>query len=535
MVDGIAPERERQGAGMSRMVGSALRMMLGTLASRVLGLLREILTASFFGATRSLDAFYVAYTLANLSRQLLAEGALSASFVPAFARVHKRDGADAALRLARQVMTILTVACSLVVLAGMLVSPLLVRLIAPGFTGEQAVLAGAITRVLFPFLLLVSVGALAMGVLNSIGSFFVPAIAPAASNLAFIIILLAFWEGGAIWVLPAAVLTGGACSMAIQWAWAGKMGMCLIPARPDLANRDLRETLALFLPYAAGLSLNQINPVISRVLGSFLEGGVISVLNYADRIIQLPLGLFVIAISQAVLPMLSRFDPDDREGFRIFMRDALRFNLFIVTPAAIGLVMASRPIVHLLLVRGAFGEWAWEAASGALACYAAGLPGTACNTVLMRALYARRMPKAAMLVTLFTVCANLTLGAVLMRFISYRGLAIGTSCAFTGAAFLGGWLVSRSLGVKFGLFDIRWAARFSSSCLLMAGSIALAQSAVPYPDGAAFFLRFCWLFALVLGAALIYTGLTVLFRCPEWAWVKGAFGKKRDLKTGVPE
>lgn len=533
MVDDTAPERERQGAGMSRMVGSALRMMAGTLASRVLGLMREVLTAGLFGATRSLDAFYVAYTLANLSRQLLAEGALSASFVPAFARVHKRDGAASALRLARQVMTVLLAACSLAVLAGMLASPLLVRVIAPGFAGEQADLASALTRALFPFLLLVSVGALAMGVLNSIGSFFVPAIAPAASNLAFIIIIIAFREAASIWILVTAVLAGGACSMAIQWAWAGRMGMCLIPARPDLANRDLRETLALFLPYAAGLSLNQINPVISRVLGSFLEGGVISVLNYADRIIQLPLGLFVIAISQAVLPMLSRFDPDDREGFRIFIRDALRFNLFIVTPAAIGLMMASRPIVHLLLVRGAFGDWAWGAASGALACYAAGLPGIACNTVLMRALYSRRMPKAAMGVTLFTVCANLSLGAVLMRFISYRGLAIGTSCAFTGAAFLGAWHVSRSLGVKFGLFDIRWAARLLSSCLLMAGSIALAQATVPYPEGAAFLLRFCWLFALVFGAALIYTTLTVLLRCPEWAWVKGAIGKKSGVKDGL--
>lgn len=524
---GDARNSERQSGGMSGMVGRAMRMMLGTLTSRVLGLVREILTAGFFGATRNLDAFYVAYTLANLSRQLLAEGALSASFVPVFARVHKRDGADSAKCLARQVMAILLAVCFVVVLAGMSISPILVRIIAPGFSGEQASLAAALTRALFPFLLLVSVGALAMGVLNSAGSFFVPAIAPAASNLAFIIIIVAFRGSISIWTLVAAVLAGGVCSMALQWTWAVRMGMGLIPSKPDLTNRDLRETLALFLPYAAGLSLNQINPVVSRMLGSFLEGGVISVLNYADRIIQLPLGLFVIAISQAVLPMLSRLDPDDREGFRVFIRDALRFNLFIVTPAAIGLMLASRPIVHLLLVRGAFGGWAWGAASDALACYAAGLPGIACNTVLMRALYARRLPKAAVSVTLFTVCANLLLGAVMMRFISYRGLAIGTSCAFTGAAFLGAWHVSRSLGANFGLFDIRWTARLVSSCLLMAGLIASAQALIPYPSDAAFLPRFCWLLALVSGGALIYTIVTLLIRCPEWGWVKGAFrGKK---------
>jgi putative peptidoglycan lipid II flippase len=305
------------------------------------------------------------------------------------------------------------------------------------------------------------------------------------------------------------------------------MGMGIVPARPDLSNPDLRETLSLFLPYAAGLSLNQINPLISRMLGSFLEGGVISVLNYADRIIQLPLGLFVIAISQAVLPMLSRLDRDDRGAFAEFIRDALRFNLFIVMPAAIGLAVASRPIVHLLLVRGAFGEWAWDATSGALACYAVGLPGIACSTVLMRALYARGLPKAAMSVTLFTVCANLILGVSLMSRFSYMGLAVGTSCAFTGAAFLGARHVSRSLGMRIGLFEAGWFARLAVSCVSMTGVLLLAARIVPYPVGGALGVRFCWLLALVMGGALIYTAVTMLLRCPEWAWVRGALAGKR--------
>ena len=190
-------------------------------------------------------------------------------------------------------------------------------------------------------------------------------------------------------------------------------------------------------------------------------------------------------------------------------------------------MLASRPIVHLLLVRGAFGGWALEATSGALACYAAGLPGIACNTVLMRALYARSMPKAAVSVTLFTVCANLALGLILMRFMSYRGLAIGTAIAFTGAAFLGAWHVSRRLGLRLGLFGIWWTARFLASCLAMAGCVALAQIAVPYPMEAGFPLRFCWLLALVSGGALIYTTVTLLLRCPEWVWIKDAMAKKR--------
>lgn len=518
------------GQNMSGMVHRAFRMMLGTLASRVLGLLREILTAGFFGATRSLDAFYVSYTLANLARQLLAEGALSASFVPVFSRVHKRDGDEASASLARQVMAILIVACVAVVALGILVSPLLVRIIAPGFEADQHALAVSLTRAMFPFLLIVSIGALAMGVLNSIGSFFVPAVAPAASNLAYILILVAMHKHLSVWMLVVAVLVGGACNMVLQWGWSARLGVSLVPTRPDLNNPDLRETLALFLPYAAGLSLNQINPIVSRVLGSFLEGGVISVLNYADRIIQLPLGLFVIAISQAVLPMLSRVDADDTEGFQSFIRDALRFNLFVVLPAALGLALLARPIVHVLLVRGAFGEWAWTATTGALACYAVGLPGIACNTVIMRALYARSLPRAAVSVTLFTVCVNLLAGMSLMRSFSYRGLALGASCAFTGAAFLGAWLLSRNLGRRIRLFEPAWGARQLFACCVMAGGVFLFEFILPYPVQASILIRFVWIFAVVVLSMLFYTVTTLLLRCPEWAWIREALGRKRKKR-----
>lgn len=521
-------ETDKTGQSMSGMVNRAFRMMLGTLASRVLGLLREILTAGFFGATRSLDAFYVSYTLANLARQLLAEGALSASFVPVFSRVHRRDGEAASACLARQVMTILIAACAAVIALGIAASPILVRVIAPGFDAPLYSLAVSLTRAMFPFLLIVSVGALAMGVLNSIGSFFVPAVAPAVSNLVYIIILAAMHRRLSVWTLVAAVLAGGACNMIVQWLWSARSGVLLLPAKPRLDQPDLRETVTLFLPYAAGLSLNQINPIVSRMLGSFLEGGVISVLNYADRIIQLPLGLFVIAISQAVLPMLSRVDREDTEAFQAFIRDALRFNLFVVLPAAVGLFLLASPIVHVLLVRGAFGEWAWMATSGALACYAAGLPGIACNTVIMRALYARSLPRAAVSVTIFTVCANLLAGVLLMRSFSYRGLALGASCAFTGAAFFGAWLLSRNLDRKIHLFELFWIMRQLFACCVITGCILLFKAMLPYPAQAPGFTRLGWLFVVVVFSILSYTVTTLLLRCPEWAWIRGALRRKNE-------
>lgn len=515
-------------SNMSGMIRNALRMMLGTLMSRVLGLGREILTALYFGASRGLDAFYVSYTLANLSRQLLAEGALSASFVPVFSRVLKRDGKESALRLARQVMTIVVGASLVVVAIGVAASPVFVRVIAPGFDAEQAAEATSLTRALFPFLTIVSVGALAMGVLNSSGSFFAPAVAPAASNVAYIAILLILGRGANVWTLVIAVLAGGAASLAIQWGWSARMGMALVPARPDLGSSDLRETLRLFLPYTAGLSLNQINPVISRMLGSFLEGGVISSLTYADRVIQLPLGLFVIAISQAILPALSRIDESETIEFRDFVRDALRFDLFVVLPAAIALGVLARPIVHLLFVRGAFGAWAWETTSGALACYAAGLPGMACSTVVMRALYARRMPRAALTVTGATVASNLVFGIALMRVFSYRGLALGTSLAFTTGALLGAIILARSIGEKLGVLAPKWVARQAICCGLLALGLYYATELVRYPEAASLAIRALYVGGFALIAAALYAALTVIARASEWRWIAGSLRRRGE-------
>jgi len=514
-------------AQMSGMAGRAMRMMAGTLASRTLGLFREVLTARFFGATPLLDSFNAAYTLANLLRQLLAEGALSASFVPVFSRVHQRDGEDAARSLARQAWAVLLIVCPIVVLLGIAASPLLIQVIVPGFEPDQARLASSLTRALFPFLFIVSAGALAMGILNSIGSFFIPAVAPAVSNLAFIIILLAFSKNISIWTMVAAVLIGGICNMSLQWGAAWRSGYPPLPSKPDMSNPDMRRMLSLFLPYAAGLSLNQINPVISRMLASYLGGGVISVLNFADRIIQLPLGIFVIAISQAVLPMLSRLDQDDRAGFQTFVRDALRFNLFVVLPASLAIIMLSSPIVHILYVRGAFRGWAWTATSGVLAYYAAGLPGMACNTVIMRALYARSMPKAAVRVTAFTVAANLTLGLALMSRYSYLGLAAGTSVAFTGAACLGAYLLSRDIGMRIKLFDAAWLARLSASCLLMCAALYAATTRFPYGADDRLSLRMLWMCAMIILGSGLYATVTTVLKCPEWEWIKGALYKRR--------
>ncbi|MCK9340809.1 MAG: murein biosynthesis integral membrane protein MurJ [Synergistaceae bacterium] len=510
------------------MVRHAMRMMVGTLASRVLGLVREMLTAALFGATRQLDAFYVAYTLANLSRQLLAEGALSASFVPVFSRTLENKGKDSAQSLAKQALSVLLLGGALVVTIGIIFAPVFVGIMAPGFAAEERTLAISLTRIMFPFLLFVSVGALAMGVLNSMGSFFVPAVAPALSNIAYILFLIATMKNLTIWNLSAAVLIGGICHMLLQWYWCGKMGVMLTPALPKRDNAELKSMMYLFFPYAAGLSLNQVNPVISRIFGSFLTGGSISVLTYADRVLQLPLGLFVIAISQAVLPMLSRQDPNDRAGFRDFIRDALRFDLFVILPVSVGIFVLSQETVHILFFRGAFTEWAWHATGTALAIYGLGLPGMASSTVILRAMYARRMPRGAVGVTGVTVAVNLAACLLLMPLFKYAGLAGATAAAFTCSSLYGAWALSKNLKEPLGVFDFRWLTKILSSTALMFAVLYAIKTTLPYPLSASVGLRALWLTGMVIVGAATYSVSTMLFRCSEWQWIKDALKQKRN-------
>ena len=494
-------------------------MMIGTMISRVLGLMREMSVAALFGATWQLDAFFVAYTLANMVRQLLAEGALSASFVPVFARLLRNGGEEKAAKLARQALTVILIASGTVATLGILGAPLFVDVIAPGFVGETKSVAITMTRYMFPFIMLVSVSALAMGVLNSLNSFFVPAIAPALSNLTFILFLFFSRHNLTIYHLAGAVLLGGLAQMSLQLIFSAKKGFAFIPSRPRRTNDDLKCMMTLFLPYAAGLSLNQLNPIIDRILGSFLNAGSISILNYADRVMQLPLGIFVIAISQAVLPLLSKLDPNDKESFRDFVRDALRFNLFVILPVAIGLMLLSFPVVYILFCHGAFTHDNAVATAGALAIYALGLPAMSCVTITMRAIYAIRMPRIAIKSTAITVATNMFWGIILSRFCGLYGLAISTFMAFTASAIYVTFALRKKLGLDIGLFTFGYVKRQLSAILVMALATGGYLYFFPFNVEASTTFRILWLAIAGLISIASYAVVTLCMKFEEWELV----------------
>jgi putative peptidoglycan lipid II flippase len=515
------------------MVRHALLMMMGTFVSRILGLAREVVTAAFFGASGRLDAFNVAYTLANLARQLVAEGALSAAFVPVFSRALLESRARA-LSLARQAMSVLIFASLAVTVVGMIGAPLLTLIMAPGFDAETSLLTTSLTRWMFPFLFLISMAALAMGTLNSLGAFFVPALAPAFSNLIFILSAPFLVRRFGVHGLAVAVLLGGGMHFSSQWIWSRHIGASLVPERPDFADADLRKMLLLFLPYAAGLSLNQVNPVVSRMLGSFLEEGSISVLNYANRIVQLPLGLFVIAISQAVLPQLSRAGTPHR--FVSTIGEALRFALFIVLPATVGLVMISSPFVHVIFVRGAFGDQAWNATSWALVLSVLGLPGMACSTVVIRGLYALSMPKAAFITTFFSVGSTALLSFLLMFPMGYGGPALAPGVAFTLSGMLGLYFIKRKIEataqaqtqgnedppVRLRVVSMAWTCGIIVALALMAAALSLYMTLIPYRVHLGLGLRAAWCLGAMLTGVAVYAAATLTLKFDEWQWIKGA-------------
>ena len=505
------------------MVRHAVFMMAGTFMSRILGLAREILIAAFFGATRAMDAFNVAYTLSNLARQLLAEGALSAAFVPVFSQALEKSR-QKAIELARGTMTVLLFATCIVVALGIFVAPALVKFMAPGFDSSSHDLAVSLTRWMFPFLIIISLAALTMGELNSLGSFFIPAISPAFSNLVFIITAPFFAAKFGVYGLALSVLCGGIAHFFTQWLYGFKMKAVLYPAKPNLNDPDLKRIMKLFLPYAAGLSLNQVNPVISRMLGSFLQEGSISVLNYSNRILQLPLGLFVIAISQAVLPQLSRARNDD--DFVDTLREAIRFALFVVIPASLGVILISDELVHLVFVRGQFNQWAWSATSSCLSLSMLGLPGMACSTVIMRALYALSMPREAFRVTFFSVASTAILSLILIYPMGYNGLALAPGIAFTASGILGLYYVRKKLGKPLNIINMNLIGNYLFALMIMDIAIMLYRFVWPYSTDARILIRSVWILGVVAVGACSYAIVTLMMKFEEWKLLRQAFMKK---------
>ena len=380
-------------AGARRAVARAAAVVsAATLASRVLGFLRDLLIARAFGAGVATDAFFVAFRLPNLLRRLVAEGAVSSAFIPVFTEhVTTRSRADT-LRMLRAVSGAMLLLLGTLTVLGVLGAPWIVRIMAPGFFVNPAVgeLTVRMARLMFPYLFFVGLAALAMGVLNAHRHFLLPALSPVALNVGIIIgaLVLAPRLAEPVTGLALGVLLGGAAQLLIQVPWLVRRGL-LAPPRIALSHPAVRRTVALMAPVVVGQSATHIGTVVNTIIASFLAKGSVSYLYYADRLIEFPLGVFGVAIATAVLPTLSeQAARRDKQALCETLSFSLRLATFVSVPAAVGLFVLAEPIVRVLYERGHFGPAETAGTAAAVTMYALGIVGSATAKILAQAFFA---------------------------------------------------------------------------------------------------------------------------------------------------
>lgn len=406
------------------------RVASGTFLSRVLGLAREQVFAHLFGATLAADAFFAAYRIPNLLRDLFAEGALSSAFVPIFKQELHKSGKDAAFELAQVCFGVLTIILALVVFAGMLLSPWIVKFIAPGFEKipGKAELTSQLAAVMFPFLLLVALAALAMSILNSFERFGIPALAPALFNIGVIAaayLICPHFENP-IFGMAIGVLLGGLGQLLIQVPSLIKIGM-KIRFKADFLHPGLYAIGRLMTPMIGGLAASRINIFVNTLLASLLMAGAVSYLTYSYRLMHLPLGMIAVALGTVALPTASaQAASNDAQGIRQTFYRAIHLCFFLVFPVAAFFVAVGDEVIALLFQHGRFGAVDTVHTYEALIWYSIGLIGFAGVRVTAPIYYAVKDAVTPMRYSVTAVVVNLVANFALIPFMGFAGLAAAT-------------------------------------------------------------------------------------------------------------
>jgi putative peptidoglycan lipid II flippase len=505
---------------------------LAVLCSRVLGVAREQIFAALFGGGRLMDAFTIAFRTPNLLRDLFAEGALSTAFVTTFSKTIAVEGEGAAWRLANKVTTLAAVTLSAITIVGIIVAPWLVTLLAPGFDPEKAALTVTLARVMYPFILLVSLAALVMGMLNARNVFGVPVVASSFFNLGSIVggVSVGWWIDPhfgqqALLGLAVGTLIGGALQLLVQIPSLRRLGYVF---RPDFQWKDkgVVAILQLMGPSVIAASSTQVNVMVNSIFASHLGDGPTFWLAIAFRLMQLPLGVFGVALGMVSLPLLARLAATGNlDGFRAELSHGIRLAFLMTLPAAVGLMMLAEPIISVLYQHGRFGAHETQQAAGALQFYALGLCGYAGLKVLVNAFYALDKRKTPMFVSFGAIALNLGL-SWLFTFhlgLGHRGLALSTA-ALASVNFLVLFLLMRRNLTR---FETRALMATLAKALLACAALAavcwmsmhwlLAHWQVQH-----FVPKLSYLLGTIVVAAVVFFGVASLLRIPELDELTGA-------------
>lgn len=413
---------------------SAVKVSAITMLSRVLGYIRDAVTAALLGVGMASDAFFVAFRIPNMLRNLLAEGALSSAFIPVFTEYLEKKKKEDVWQLAANVMTVLAVVLAVITALGVMFADPIVRLMAPGFVADKAKfeLTVSLTRMLFPFILFVSIAALFMGILNSLKKFSMPAFAPVVLNVCmiaagvFISPMLGATPETQVYGWVAGALIGALLEIVIQWIPAAREGF-KYKVYVDLKEPGVKKILKLMVPATIAQSVTQINLLVNTILASFLAGGAVTYLYYGNRLMQLPFGVFGVAIATVSFPYISSYAAKgDMKSLADTIHSSLKQAFFITIPASAGLIFLSTPINSLLFN---YGRFTYEDAANTArvsAIYCAAIFAFTGIKILTQVFYAIDKASTAVKISSFVMVLNIALCVALMIPFNYLGLAAAT-------------------------------------------------------------------------------------------------------------
>lgn len=521
-----------------------------TSISRILGLVRDAVVAYAFGATGIADAFYVAFRIPNLLRRLVAEGSLTVAFVPIYTEYLKKSRKQAR-DVASIVFTMLSLFLAIIIILGVLLAPWIVKLIAYGFSDNPVKyhLTVYLTRIIFPYIGLISLVALAMGILNSLKRFAAPAAAPIFLNLGIIAgaLIISRWTSQPTLGLAIGVILGGIAQLALQIPSLAKEGM-LPRIRFNFKHPALKSLIFMMIPSAFGAAVYQFNVFVITLLASFLPSGSVSYLWYADRISEFPLGIFAVSVAVATLPTLSDHAADkDIKAFRNTINYSVRLSFLISIPSAVGLFILAEPIVRVLFQRGAFTPEMTMATAGALKFFALGIPLVSADRNLVPSFYALRKPKIPVGTAAIALVINVIAALVLMKTMAHRGLALAMSIAATANFTMLFFMLRREIGLIGGRQILASIGRTIVTSGIMGAVILAIIRATSIFQGVGLWMNAIQLFALIIvGAAVYVAGVRVINKkdfdsllaiikrkkpTPSEALVAGPVNGKKDRET----
>ncbi|HTB69079.1 MAG TPA: murein biosynthesis integral membrane protein MurJ [Steroidobacteraceae bacterium] len=509
---------------------------LAVMCSRVLGLAREQIFAALFGGGAMMDAFTIAFRIPNLLRDLFAEGALSTAFITIFSKTISREGDVAAFRLANKVTTLTLVALSSITVLGIIFAPWIIGVLAPGFDPDKQALTVTLARIMYPFILMVSLAALVMGMLNARNVFGIPAMASSFFNLGSIAagVVLGWifdphFGPRALLGLALGTLVGGLLQLGMQLPALRREGFVF---RPDLAWRDrgVSAVLQLMVPSVIAASSTQVNVMVNSVFASHLGNGPTYWLSIAFRLMQLPLGIFGVALGTVSLPLLARLAvAGNRDGFRTELARGIRLAFLMTIPATVGLIVLAEPIVSVLYQHGRFTAYQAHEAAGDLQYYALGLIGYASLKVLVNAFYAIDRRKTPMFVSFAAIGLNLLFNWFFTWHLrwGHRGLAFSTACIASINFIVLFILMRRELGRfhsgALGSLTLRVGL---AAAVMAAVCLASMQWLLPGWQATGFWLRLAWLMATIVVATAAFSVCASLLKVSELTAITAAFKRR---------